>query len=194
MPPEVFTDIEQGSDAWRALRAGLATASHFQELQRDKNSKTRSKYLKRLAQEIITGEPSPPHYMSADMQRGHSMEDEARNMYALVHDEEIRRVAFIRNGPKGASPDALVGDRGGLEIKTQLPHLKRDPSKHIAQIQGNIWVAERDFWDLIVYWPTLPLYSKRIWRDDVYVKNLATAVEQFNSELAELVEQIRVMQ
>jgi hypothetical protein len=203
---EIFTDVEQGSPEWAKLRLGLCTASNFSCVQArgqgGGDSKTRATYLYKLAGEIICGEPAES-YTNAYMERGRAMEDEARNMYALVSGEEPQRVGFMRNGPKGASPDSLIGDRGGLEIKTQTAHLLIPtllkgnagfPAEHTAQIQGNIWIAERDWWDLAIYWPKLPLFTRRVWRDDVYIRNLAMAVDQFNNELDELVEKIRAMQ
>jgi hypothetical protein len=135
---------------------------------------------------------------NAHMERGKIMEDEARDLYALLSDSDPQRVGFIKSGPKGCSPDSLIGERGGLEIKTALPHiqierlLKGDlPPEHRAQVQGNIWIAEREWWDFTSYWPKLPLFVVRVARDDGYIATLAGAVNQFNEELADLVERLR---
>jgi len=199
---EVF-DCEQNSDAWMRARLGLPTASEFDVVLREKGrgasgeSITRTKYLYRLAAEIVTGEPGES-YSNQYMDRGHALEPEARSLYAFLTDEEIKQVGFIRNGQKGASPDSLVGDKGGLEIKTKAPHLMVEallkdemPPEHMAQVQGNIWIAERDWWDLCLYWPRLPLFAKRVYRDDIYIKKLSAAVDRFNAELAEVVERVR---
>jgi hypothetical protein len=132
------------------------------------------------------------------MDRGKQMEAEARDLYAFLHDEPLQRVGFIRNGDKGCSPDSLAGTKGGVEIKTALPHilidiLQRDqaPTEHTAQVQGTLWVAEREWWDLVVYWPKMPMFKKRIFRDEAYIAQLKKAVSLFNEELAELEAQIR---
>jgi hypothetical protein len=65
------------------------------------------------------------------------------------------------------------------------------PSEHRAQVQGSMWVAEREWWDFISYCPKLPLFIKRVYRDEAYIKSLALAVELFNSELQQTVEYIR---
>jgi hypothetical protein len=193
-------DCEQGSDDWRAARCGIPTASQFATvLAKGKDggaSLTRAKYMRELAGEIITGEPMES-FTNGHMERGQVMEAEARDYYAFVTDAPIQRVGFIRNGSKGCSPDSLIGDNGALEIKTALPHILIDlltkdkfPPEHKAQCQGVLWVAEREWIDLVVYWPKMPTLVVRATRDEEYIKALAEAVDRFNEELAALVERI----
>jgi hypothetical protein len=85
-----------------------------------------------------------------------------------------------------------------LEINTKLPHLISDlilkdelPPEHKAQTQGQLWVAEREWVDLICYWPSLPPFVKRAHRDEAYIKTLAVAVDKFNEELTATDERIR---
>lgn len=126
------------------------------------------------------------------------MEDEARRLYAFLSDAKMERVGFIRNGNKGCSPDCFVGVNGMLEIKTQRADLLVEthldnvfPSEHIAQCQGNLWVAEREYIDLLVYWPKMTPFIRRAYRNESYIAKLASAVDQFNDELAELVEKLK---
>lgn len=197
---EIF-DCEQGSDEWFAIRMGIPTASEFHTVMargRDGGaSKTRRAYMHKLAGEIITGEPSE-NYVSREMERGKAMEDEARRLYAFAHDVEVTRVGFVRNGNKGCSPDSLIGADGMVEIKTNAPHVLIEnilrgevPPEHVAQCQGNLWVAERDWIDAACYWPKMPLFTKRAFRDEAYIKKLAEAVDAFNAELVEVVAAIR---
>lgn len=190
-------DMEQGSEAWRSARCGIPTASNFAAVMAKGEGKTRSKYMRTLAGEIITGEPAET-FSNAHMDRGKAMEDEARETYALIYDVEPRRVGFVRNGQKGASPDSLIGDRGGLEIKTAQPDIQierlernRLPPEHVAQVQGNIWTVESDWWDFVSFWPKMPILRVRAYRDEAYIKALADEIDRFNDELAELVERIR---
>lgn len=194
-------DCEQGSPEWFAARAGIPTASEFSTiLAKGKGggeSLTRKTYMLKLAGEILTGEPMES-YSNAHMERGKVMEDEARDLYSFMTDCDPQRVGFIRNGNTGCSPDSLIGDAGGLEVKTKLPHILIDvllrdelPPEHKAQVQGCLWITGREWWDFTAYWPKLPLFRKRVFRDDGYIANLAGAVDQFNTELAALVEQVR---
>jgi hypothetical protein len=155
-------------------------------------------YLNKLAGELLTGEPAEPGYCSPDMERGKVMEDEARDLYAFTFDADPQRVGFIRNGDKGASPDSLIDTDGGLEIKSAAPHVQiarllKDelPSEHRAQVQGNLWVCERQYWDFISYCPKLPLFRVRVYRDETYIAKLAQEVDLFNTELRQTVEFIR---
>lgn len=192
---------EQGSAEWFAVRAGIPTASMFATIMAKGKgggeSLTRRTYLHKLAGEIITGEPADS-YSNHHMERGKALEPEARNLYAFLKDCEPECVGFISDGAKGCSPDALVGAAGLLEIKTKLPHLLIDAllrdeflPEHKAQCQGALWIAEREWIDLAVFWPGLPLYVKRAVRDEPFIKDLAAHVDRFNAELAEVVEQVR---
>ena len=190
-------DCEQGSPAWFNHRMGIPSASRFSTVLAKGEGKTRSKYMRQLAGEIITGEPAET-FENHHMIRGREMEDEAREQYAFIEDAEIRRVGFIRNGNAGASPDSLIGDNGGLEIKTAIPEvqiarLERNtlPSEHKAQVQGCLWIAEREFWDFVSYWPRLPQFRVRVFRDEAYIANMIGEVDRFNDELAALVERVR---
>lgn len=197
---EVF-DFDQGGDAWFRARLGLPTASEFSTVLakgRDGgDSKTRKTYLYKLAGEIITGEPMES-YSNSHMERGKAWEDEARDAYAFIANADPQRVGFIKNGRKGASPDSLVGKDGMVEIKTKLPHLMVElilrgefPPEHVAQCQGQLWVAEREWVDIAVYWPGFPLFVKRATRDEAYIRKLASAVDEFNAELDEIVAKVR---
>ncbi|WP_454918493.1 lambda exonuclease family protein [Xanthobacter sediminis] len=194
-------NCEQGSEEWFRARAGMPTASEFATVMasgRDgSESKTRRTYMLKLAGEILTGEPSES-YSNAHMERGKVMEEEARDWYAFSRDIEPERVGFIVNGPKGCSPDSLLGTNGMLEIKTALPHilieklLKGEFSpEHKAQCQGALWVAQREWIDLVTYWPRLPPLVVRAQRDELYIAALSKAVDEFNAELNEVVERVR---
>lgn len=158
----------------------------------------RAKYLDRLAGEILTGKPDPDSYSNAHLERGKEMEAEARSLYAFARGTEPTLVGFIRNGRAGCSPDSIVGDDGGLEIKTAMPtvHLPRLrsgqlPSEHRAQVQGNLWITGRKWWDFVSYWPGLAPLIIRIERDEDYIAKLAAAVDAFNEELDAIVAAFR---
>jgi hypothetical protein len=151
----------------------------------------------KLAGEIITGEPMEG-FTNGHTERGHAMEDEARDLYTFQTGASLQRVGFVRNGDVGCSPDSLIGEDGGLEIKTKLPHLLIDvilkdkcPPEHVAQIQGTLWVTGRQWWDIVIYWPGIPLFVKRVTRDEAYIKTLTDEVERFKIELAGVVAQVR---
>ena len=193
----IYDAIDQGTDEWMKIRLGIPTASMFSALLAKGEGKTRRSYMYRLAAEIITGEPTET-FTSPAMDRGKIMEEEARRWYAFSRDIEPERVGFIVNGPKGCSPDSLLGTDGMLEIKTTRGDLLIEKllkgefsPEHKAQCQGALWVAEREWIDLVTYWPRLPPLVVRAQRDEVYIAGLSRAVDQFNEELAELVAEVR---
>lgn len=190
-------DCDQNSPEWITARLGIPTASKFATVMAKGEGKTRSEYMRKLAGEILTEEPAES-FSNGHTERGHELEDVARREYAFITGHEPFQVGFVRNGNKGASPDSLIGDNGGLEIKTALPHIQIDrlerdrlPPEHKAQVQGNLWVSEREWWDFVSYWPKLPVLTVRVPRDEEYIKTMASEVDRFNDELAELVERIR---
>lgn len=193
-------DCEQGSEDWFRARMGIPTASEFGTVlapRAGSEGKMRRTYLHKLAGEIITGEPME-RYGNAHMDRGHEMEAEARSLYAFMSDADPTQIGFLRNGQKGCSPDSLIGDAGMLEIKTKLPHLLIDcilkddfPAEHKAQCQGALWVAEREWVDIAVYWPRMPLFVKRAYRDEEYISKLSDAIDAFNADLAAVVDLIK---
>lgn len=198
---EVF-DMEQGSEDWYRVRMGVVTASEFRTViaggkKKGEDSASRRTYMLKLMGERLTGDPMY-RYSNDHMERGHEQEADARDRYAFLSDFEPRPVGFIKNGDVGCSPDSLIGDDGMLEIKTKLAHLQIDlllsdkvPSEHMAQIQGQLWVAEREWCDFVSYCPKLRLFAKRVFRDEAYIARIANAVDVFEREMATLLDAIQ---
>jgi hypothetical protein len=196
-------DCAQNSEEWLRARLGIPTASQFATVMAQGRgggeSVTRRKYLYQLAGEIVTGEPAEG-FTTPAMERGHEMEGEARDLYAFIADAEPLQVGFVKNATVGAgcSPDALLGEFGALEIKTKAPHvlietlLRGDmPPEHKAQCQGVLLVTGRAWIDLFCYWPKMPPFRHRSYRDEEYLKTLKCEISRFNEDLAAIVEKIR---
>lgn len=190
---EIF-DCEQNTDEWLRVRLGIPTASRFATVMakgRDgkSDSKTRRDYLLDLVGERITGEPAEA-FSNRHTERGHEVEPEARALYEFLTENELRQVGFIRNGDKGASPDSLIGNDGMFEGKSRLPRLQaellladRVPPEHMPQLQGQLWVAEREWVDFMSYCKKMRPFIKRVHRDEEMIKRIAEAVRIFNNEL-----------
>lgn len=191
---------EQNSPEWLEARRGIPTASKFQcIIAKSTDRKGRKTYLYDLAGEILT-EVCAPSYTNEHMERGHEMEGEARDWYAFATDAEPIRVGFIRNDQfrAGVSPDSLIGEDGGLEIKTRLPRLQMElleskelPNEHKAQVQGALWLTGRKWWDFVSYCPKLKPFKIRVFRDESYIATLRGAIAEFNAELKLLVDRHR---
>ncbi len=201
---------EQNSPQWYAARWGVPTASCFKDILAKGRGLTRRKYLYELAAQKIIGErpkddendDDENEYATRAMLRGRRMERQAREAYAFKYDMAPQLVGFMRRKVGehriGASPDALIGDAGLLEIKTKAPHLQiecleggRLPPEHVAQVQGQLWVSGRQWADFVSYWPKLPLFVIRVERDDAYIATLSAEVMAFCEELEALTNKYR---
>jgi hypothetical protein len=79
----------------------------------------------------------------------------------------------------------LVGTDGLLEIKVPKPKnhigylLDEQGIGYRAQVQGQLWIAERAWVDTISYHPDMPIALVRQYRDEAFIAALAKAVDQF---------------
>lgn len=195
-------DVEQGSDEWHQLRLARITASRFKDLMTEPRSKadreagalsdTARGYMMELLGENLTREAQ--FFSNAATDWGNTYEDEAISAYAARTGVIVQRVGMVTQGLVGASPDGLVGDSGGIEVKCPFNPknhietlLNGMPKQHIAQVQGCMWLAERDWWDFISYDPRIfgekGIYVERIERDEEYIKRLADKVGEFERQL-----------
>lgn len=171
-------DCEQGSAQWFACRAGKPTASEFSKLVTNtmdadghyKLSGSISGYAANLAAELFAGKTLDNFDGNTPwMQRGIDSEAEALEWYAFTQDAPMQKVGFISDDAEtcGCSPDALVGDDGGLEVKvlraenhvlvaSYFEKHKRAEPKYTQQVQGALWITGRKWWDQLFYSPDLP--------------------------------------
>ena len=177
---------EQGSAEWLESRLGRPTASNFGKLitPTGKPSSSADGYINELIAQKITGE-IPEFFKSEAMQRGNDLEPSAKALYEFTRDVEVVEVGLCLHDKYecGASPDGLVGEDGGIEIKCPLPHthvgyLKDGnvPTKYIPQIQGCLWITDREWWDFMSYHPSMEDLIVRVYRDEAYINKLADAV------------------
>lgn len=194
--------MDQGTPEWLAARLGIATASRFKDILTEKTrkySKASVGYRNELLAEWITGYPTD--WGSTDFaERGKELEPEARSFYELQTDAEVRTVGFVirDDGMVGGSPDGLIGTDGGLEIKCygakhHVGVMLGDDIATIGQVQGNLWICEREWWDVLAYNPAMPHRLERVYRDEAYIRDLAAAVDVFITDMLEAREKILAM-
>lgn len=186
----------QGSPEWLQARCGNATASEFRcILAKSKEARLRAGYLQRIVVERLTQKPAET-FSGPGTRRGEAQEPRGRMAYEAATGRLVEEVGFIKHPEiaAGASPDGLVGDDGGIEIKCVIPTVQLDtlmtggcPSQHLAQIQGNLWITGRAWWDFISFCPDMPahlrLYIHRLQRDDAYIETLEAEVRKFLAEV-----------
>lgn len=166
-------NVVQGSQEWIDLHIGIPTTSGFDRLVMPAKRQASTQiagYAQELAANHYAGKMLESWKGNKWTERGHEYEDSARAWYELMfEDRVVTQVGFIINdaGTAGSSPDSLVDDDGGLEIKClgakkhmkviQDYHLtKKTPNDYFIQPQGQMLVAKRDWIDLLFYHPDLP--------------------------------------
>ncbi|WP_375657150.1 YqaJ viral recombinase family protein [Bartonella sp. CM120XJJH] len=199
----IIIDCIQGTEEWLKVRNGLITASLFEMVmaQKKQGQKT-SRYqnvMMKLAGERITGK-TVEEGTTVSQRRGTELEPIARQLYGKLTHTEPECIGFVLADDRrqGFSPDAFVGKNGLLEIKTKKPEIliphfmqKSFPEEHKAQCQGGLWISQREWVDLMLYWPDMPPLIKRAYRDEAYICKLENEISRFNEALEKMVQQIK---
>jgi hypothetical protein len=202
----------QQDEAWRNLRLGCATASGFSNvLAKGKGSEesvTRRNYLIRLALEILTGVLEHDDLSwNKNIALGIEREPLGRQAFEEATGHLIEEVSFIKLDamPVGCSPDGLIGDNAGFELKSPskavhfeyLSLTTAPPAVYQAQVQGCMYVTGRSHWYFATFNPEFPpelqLHWIRVERDDLYIKRLEDELWKFNFEVKEAVKRMRQM-
>jgi putative phage-type endonuclease len=202
MSLQTYPEIEQGSDEWLEIRRGLLTASVIGQLitpgtiKPASNDKSRA-LLAQLAAERITGQTDTV-FVNDDMMRGTLHEPYARDKYAEHNGVDVQEVGFVIRDEwgirLGASPDGLVGEDGGIEIK--CPRAKTHiqtilsgqvPAHNMAQVQATLLVTGREWWDFISFSAGLPMFTKRVTLDPKWRDSIITAATTAEHEIGSMV-------
>jgi len=198
----IILDCEQNSDEWYQARLGIPTASCFEKIVKinGTQSASREKYLFKLAGEKLSGEKTDSYY-GASMAKGHEREDESRKRYSFINDVEVQQVGFCFFDDKkefGGSPDGLVGDDGGFETKNAESHVQVErlekgwsKAKHFQQVQGNLYITDREWWDLVSYSRGIKPIVIRFTRDEKFITKLADEIQAFIVDLNNLVTKLK---
>lgn len=192
-------EITQGSPEWFALRASKVTASRIGDVMR--RTKTgwgadRKHYLAKLVAERITGKPMAQRAV-ASLERRLEIEPDARAAYEFYSDSTVTLAGFIEHPTipnAGASPDGLIGEDGGLEIKCcDTPaHIEMliteqiDPD-YVLQCHFGMACTGRSWWDFASFDPMMPEDLKlkviRIPRDEDRIATIESNVIEFLAEV-----------
>ena len=195
-------DTTQGSPEWFAEKAGKPGASSFDKIitTTGQPSKQAQGYLYQLAAEAITGQVEQG-YQSSAMTQGIEREAESRTLYELINGVEVQQVGFVYADEQkmyGCSPDGIVNDEWGLELKNVLPKTQVAyllngglPSDYFCQVQGSLLVTGFDRWDFFTYSPGLDPFQLSVERDEKFIAKLKEQLEKFCFELAMIVKKLR---
>lgn len=203
-------NFEQRSPEWFAARAGVLTASNFktarERLKNGEFSAAAKKLAAKLAIERIAGEPQGDTFVNYAMRRGTELEPEAIDAYMFAQGVSVTQVGFVTTdcGTYGASPDGFVGDTAGIEVKCPIECervidlvINRNHQDYLDQVQGNLWITERETWDLVIYTPQLSGVNRELnitsyTRDDAHIVAMKKDLEEFNGLVNAYVESLSV--
>jgi predicted phage-related endonuclease len=196
----IHTSIEQNTLEWFALRAGKFTASlDFQQLVTGKPD-TYKKLIRKKAAEVLTGKLVASEYTNINMERGNELEALAIKEFELATSKKVDRVGFVE-GDKyfGCSPDGLIDDDCGIEIKCKDIHthlncfLDGYDTSYKWQIQGNLYVTNRTKWYFVSYNPHYEhlnkhLYIELIERDEEIINQISMGIKKGIEDITKLLE------
>lgn len=200
----IVHDVEQNTDEWLRLRAGMPTASEFSRMITAKGeaSEQLDGYAAQLAAELYAGRALDRWEGNRWTERGHELEDEARAAYEFIYGVTIERVGFVTNHDVGCSPDGLVDVDGLTEFKclSAKEHVialdyfarnQRCQAFYIPQARGQMFVTDRQWNDLFFYHPNLPPLRIRISRELRYDSALVRQIRATITERDRFVDVIR---
>lgn len=182
--------IDQGSEAWEQIRCGRFTSSEIwkimecgkremtkAELEARPKKGTGSKttlvpdpskmsekgmtYIYQKVAEVFTGRPKPASY-AYPLVYGKETEPEAVEFYEKKFGIETEKVGFQPfTDHAGGSPDRLIGDKGGLEIK--CPFSSENQVEYLMMTDRfDLKVNNPDYYWQVV---TLLMFTGREWWD-----------------------------
>jgi len=192
-----FYDIEQNTPEWVELRKGKFTASTFKDLFSKPTTVAYEKAIYKPVFERLTGE-SPESFSNEWMERGHELEDEARQAYELETFNKVSNGGFVEMDEWiGCSPDGFVGEDGLIEIKcpaynTHMNYLRKRklPSQYKWQVHGQMWITNKQWCDFVSFYPGLPIFILRVNRDEKLIQELETILNVSIEEAKKILTEI----
>lgn len=191
---KIHKEYAQGSEAWLFARAGIPTASEFDNLVSPvkleiRTGETPKTYLATKVAERWYGPlPQPPVFA---MEQGNILEERARPWYEFTYGKVTEQVGFITSddGRIGCSPDGWFGG-SGIEIKCPqiVAHTKyllagKLPDDYKLQVQGSMLVTGAPVWTFLSYHNSFPKLVLTIERDEKAIAVLREALDQFLEKL-----------
>jgi hypothetical protein len=200
----ILHNCVQYSEEYDRLKLGMPTSSNFHKIltPRGKPSAQWDAYAYHLIAERLLRR-KVDSYTSRPMERGVIVEAEAAEWYEFDRDQTTERIGFVTtdDGRIGCSPDRLIGDIGLLEIKCPGPPgqvkylLTGQPdTDHWPQLQGQLWITEREWVDILCWHDELPRIVVRAKRDKTYIDKLSAEINKFLAYIETVMDKIGSVQ
>ncbi len=180
-------NMEQHSEEWWAVRRGIPTASSADKIITSTGKfSTQSKgYAFQLIANEVTQEDEQIEQTDW-MERGHRLEEEARDWLSFDLGREVEQVGFITNdaATMGVSPDGIIEDEMLLEIKcpkgsTHVGYLINGklPTTYVAQCHMAMYISGMPL-KFVSYHPDFRPFVIDIKPDD-FTEKVGEAVHTF---------------
>jgi YqaJ-like recombinase protein len=220
--PTVYRGITQASEEWWELRRGIPTASEFHrfltsdfELKHPQTKKAQesgelnASLFTYCCEKIAERERGPmldaqseANFSSFATEQGKMFEKLARSWFELEFGVEIEEVAFVKSADDlcGCSPDGLIGDTAGIEIKAPqgVNHVRYLlegilPPDYMHQVHGSLYVTGRERWHFVSYNETISTAAFHIVveRDEAIMRRIGNSIEQFCCILDQLEKKLK---
>ncbi len=198
-----ITSDTQGSEAWFASRCGVVTASECDAIvtptwQPTKGQGRQTYLLTKVAEAEMGVRRLAGGSWSTE--QGQVKEGSAAGWYEFTQNATVRHVGFCLSddGRTGCSPDGLVGEDGGLEVKSPEAHTHLGylldggvPRQYLPQVHFSLYVTGRKWWHFLSYHPFLPKLLVRVERDETIIAAIDAALKPFLSDYDAAVARVR---
>lgn len=201
---KIITDCPQGGESWLKLRLGVVTASEAGNLLTPnfeiRNGEMPHTYLCQKVAEAYRGQVLPGFGGSWETEQGAINEMEARHWLSFATDKDVRQVDFVvsDDGRYGCSPDGLIGEDSGLELKCVQPvnHVKwllegTLPKEHAVQVHFSMYVTGRPEWVFLSYQKKFPKLLLTVKRDEEKFAKIKEALDIFAEKFDKSIEKLR---
>lgn len=181
--------MEQRSPEWFYARVGRVTGSVAGAILGHAPYATRDDILRRMVRDYHGAESEFQGNIATDY--GTINEDGALIDYRMETGNDVELVGFIEKDEwAGCSPDGLIGDNGGLEIKCPfgkrkdaVPQFKflADQPHYYDQVQFSLWVTGREWWHFFQWAPGGSMLE-RVDPDQAWLDENLPRLRQFHAE------------
>lgn len=186
-------DVSQKTLDWAMLHVGIPTASGLHnlvspEFELRKGEMPKSYMHLKLAEAWLK---RPVLELSTfSIEQGEIVETEARPFFELETDQKVREVGFITtdDGLFGCSPDGLIGDDCGLEIKcpSAQVHVKYLingglPKEYAAQFHSSMYITGYPRWTFLSYRRNFPPLILTVQRDEAIIAKIGEALSDYHA-------------
>lgn len=202
--PKIYTGLAQGSDRWMNLRIGKVTASEAHRLftpeLKARTGDGPKTFLAEKLTEAYSGQMLPGFWGSYETDQGNIIEKIAIPYFELKYNCDVTKVAFVEhdNGRCGCSPDGLIGEDGGIEVKSpqgvhQIKYVLDGelPKDYAAQVHFSMYVTGRKWWKFLSFRRDYPSLVLHVERDEEIISKIEDTLTAFYKQFDAALERLK---